>query len=99
MEAHPGIVFRTGAAGRRAALSGGPDVWEVVRVFANQDSPGASAVATTVNLTGLSPRMVETALRYYAAYPAEIDDWIERVDDEAARAEESWRREQELLNR
>lgn len=99
MEAHPGILFRAGTAGRRAALSGGPDVWEVVRVFASQHRSGANAVAATASLTGLSPRMVETALRYYAAYPAEIDDWIERVDDEAARAEESWRREQELLNR
>src|SRR2546430_17376887 len=27
---HPGIVFRAGPTGRRAALSGGPDVWEGV---------------------------------------------------------------------
>lgn len=28
--AHPGIVFKDGPSGRRAALGGGPDVWEVV---------------------------------------------------------------------
>jgi len=28
--AHPGIVFKPGPAGRRAALAGGPDVWEIV---------------------------------------------------------------------
>src|SRR5437879_6179623 len=27
---HPGIVFKPGSSGRRAALAGGPDVWEVV---------------------------------------------------------------------
>jgi hypothetical protein len=28
---HPGIMFRPGPPGRRAALAGGPDVWEVLR--------------------------------------------------------------------
>src|SRR5229473_5980908 len=28
---HPGVVFRDGPTGRRAALAGGPDVWEVIR--------------------------------------------------------------------
>ncbi len=27
--AHPGIVFKPGPSGRRAALAGGPDVWEI----------------------------------------------------------------------
>src|SRR4051812_49143995 len=27
--AHPGIVFKPGPTGRRAALAGGPDVWEI----------------------------------------------------------------------
>ena len=31
MADHPGVVFRDGPTGRRAALAGGPDVWEVVR--------------------------------------------------------------------
>ncbi len=31
MSEHPGIMFRPGPTGRRAALAGGPDVWEVVR--------------------------------------------------------------------
>jgi hypothetical protein len=33
MEDHPGIVFRDGPTGRRAALAGGPDVWEVASGF------------------------------------------------------------------
>ena len=31
MREFPGIVFRSGPTGRRAALADGPDVWEVVR--------------------------------------------------------------------
>jgi hypothetical protein len=30
MEEHPGIAFRDGPSGRRAALAGGPDVWEAI---------------------------------------------------------------------
>jgi hypothetical protein len=33
MEDHPGIVFRDGPAGRRAALAGGPDAWEVIETL------------------------------------------------------------------
>ena len=31
IEEFPGIVFRSGPAGRRAGVAGGPDVWEIVR--------------------------------------------------------------------
>ncbi len=30
MEEHLGIAFRDGPSGRRAALAGGPDVWEAI---------------------------------------------------------------------
>ena len=33
MRAHPGIVFRPGPTGRRAALARGPDVWEVMNTL------------------------------------------------------------------
>src|SRR5580704_12634931 len=33
MAEHPGIIFRSGPTGRRAALVGGPDVWEVIRAI------------------------------------------------------------------
>jgi hypothetical protein len=29
MDEYPGIAFRGGPTGRRAALAGGPDIWEV----------------------------------------------------------------------
>jgi hypothetical protein len=99
MQAHPGIVFRSGPAGRRPGLAGGPDVWEVARVLRGVGAKGEAAVTRTAELTGLSPAQVRVALRYYAEYPREIDDWLRRVDEEAEWAEAAWRREQDLLQR
>jgi hypothetical protein len=50
-------------------------------------------------VTSIPPDDVVTAWRYYAAYRDEIDAWIQRVDDEAERAEAAWLREQALLTR
>ena len=99
MEAHPGIVFRSGPAGRRPGLAAGPDVWEVARLFRGIEARGEAAVRQAAELTGLAPEQVRFVLRYYADYPDEIDGWIGRVDEEAALAEEAWRREQKLLRR
>ncbi len=99
MQAHPGIVFRSGPAGRRPGLAAGPDVWEVVRVFAGTGAESDDALSQTAESTGLTLRQVETAIRYYAEYRAEIDDWIRRVDEDADRAEVEWRRVQALLRR
>lgn len=97
MQQHPGIVFRDGPAGRRPGLAGGPDVWEVIRVFAGV-SGSADPLGQTIELTGLAPEAVRAAVRYYAEYRAEILRWIERVDEAAALAEKAWRQEQELLS-
>jgi hypothetical protein len=99
MEAHPGIVFRSGPGGRRPSLIAGPDVWQVARVLRGVEARGEDVIARTVELTSLEPREVNAALRYYAEYRDEIDSWIQRIDDEADRAEAAWRREQAVLQR
>lgn len=99
MEAHPGIIFRSGPAGRRPGLAGGPDVWEVVRVFQGVEAQDEEGLRRTAERTGLTPERVRVALRYYAGYRDEIDAWIRRVDEEATQAETAWRREQDLLRR
>ncbi len=45
MDEPPGIVFRDGPPGRRAALAAGPDVWEVMTMVANTRNRGDAAVA------------------------------------------------------
>lgn len=99
MQAHPGVVFRSGPAGRRAGLALGPDVWEVARVFRQLDAAGDELLQTTAALTGLAVQQVLFAMRYYAEFSEEIDAWIARVDEEADRAEQAWRREQALIRR
>lgn len=99
MEAHPGIVFRSGPAGRRPGLAGGPDVWEIFRVLQGIPERGEEAIRRTAELTGLVPEQVRVALSYYADFPVEIDEWIRRVDSEATQAEETWQRARDILER
>ncbi|HVX16549.1 MAG TPA: hypothetical protein VHA73_00825 [Acidimicrobiales bacterium] len=97
MEEHPGIVFRDGPTGRRAALAVGPDVWELVRFVKGLDMTGERAVAATCRALDLSTAQVETALRYYADHPGEIDDRIRLDEERAERAEAAWKRRHSLL--
>jgi len=97
MDEHPGIVFRDGPAGRRAALGAGPDVWEVMSVVKAAPEPGASAVAYAANWLNLTHGQVQTAVRYYAAFPAETDDRIASNEQLADEAEAIWRKEKSAL--
>jgi hypothetical protein len=99
MEAHPGIVFRSGTAGRRAALADGPQVWVVARVFRDMKGSFDEAVAQTSELTELAQHQVRIAARYYAEYKEEIDDWIRELDKYADRAHSAWLRERNVLRR
>lgn len=75
----PGIVFRGGPAGRRAGVTGGPDVWEIVRDVTSARAAGVrDPVAHVVATTDLGEEQVRAALAYYAAYAAEIDARIEQ---------------------
>lgn len=101
---HPLIVFRDGPAGRRARLVGGPDVWEVIRATRSTRTaePQASAeevVAMVTDSTGVSTRLIQAAIAYWAAFPTEIDALIARAGEEEARARTHWEREHGLLAR
>lgn len=85
MDAYPGIVFRDGPSGRRPAVLGGPDVWEVIQTFLAESR---DTRATSENLN-VRPGLVEAALAYYADNQDEIDEWLEAnrvMMDEAAAA-------------
>lgn len=94
---HPLIAFRDGAAGRRAALVGGPDVSEVIGGLVGGDVPVAKRVARAVEVFGWRPEQVEAALGYYAEFTAEIDDELAANASAAEEAEALWRRQQDLL--
>ena len=88
MERHPGVCFRNGAAGRRAALHDGPDIWQLMAHLRGASGEDGARIRETADLLGLPERSVRAAMRYYAEHPEEIDGWIRR-NDEAA---DEWQR-------
>jgi uncharacterized protein (DUF433 family) len=93
-DTHPLIVFREGAAGRRAALAGTRlDVAQVIDTLQAEEN----SIEATAEYFDVSEQHVRAALRYYADYREEIDKWRERMQTIAEREEEAWRREQAIL--
>lgn len=84
MDEHPGVAFREGAIGRRAALVGGPDVWEVIRAVrsarsAEPDLAEGELLELVADNSGSSLRLVRTAVAYWADYPNEIEAMLEHA--------------------
>lgn len=97
MDEHPGIVFRSGPAGRRAGLAGGPDVWTVISVMRDLGVRGEEAIGAVADHLELHPALVQAAVRYYADYKEEIDELIRRNEEAAERAREAWQSERAAL--
>jgi hypothetical protein len=102
MSEHPGIVFRAGPTGRRAALAAGPDIWEIVRAVksaraAEPDLSEGDTLALVADNTDIAMRLLRVAIRYWASYPEEIDAEIVAAHVAEDAAEEAWRRERDLL--
>jgi hypothetical protein len=85
MQDHPGIVFRDGPAGRRAALASGPDVWEVIETLRGTGLAGERAIAATAEWGALTAAQVRAAVGYYAEFAAEVDERIAFNHEEAER--------------
>jgi hypothetical protein len=94
---HPGIAFRTGPAGRRAVIVGGPDVWEVIAAARSAPERGEGLIGALADRVGTGPDKVRVGIRYYAEYPDEIDTWIAMVEEEAEAHEHTLERERRLL--
>jgi hypothetical protein len=102
MSEHPGIVFRAGPTGRRAALVGGPDVWEAVRAVksARANEPGLAeddVLALIADNSGVPLRLLRVAVRYWASYPDEVDSEIAAAQAAEDAAEDALRREHKLF--
>lgn len=88
MREFPGIVFRPGPTGRRAALADGPDVWEIVRGLKQARSGDGDPIEVLMASTNLREDQIRLAADYYGAYPEEIDSRIREDEDAAARLRE-----------
>jgi Protein of unknown function N-terminus (DUF3323) len=84
------------------ALAGGPDVWEVVRAVksaraSEADLAEEDLLALIAGNTGVTLRLIRTAVRYWASYPGEIDAEIAAAVVAEDAAEQAWQRERDLL--
>ena len=96
MDEHPLVRFADGPAGRRARLIGtGKDVWEVIAVVRDNGGDAAESARYLEIPLGL----VQSAITYYGAYAAEIDQQIEANEREAAEAHEAYLAGQAALRR
>ncbi len=66
----PEITFTDGPTGRRATLINGPDVWEVIEPYF---VAGKDWQALRESYPHLDEALLRTAVRYYEAYPDEIE--------------------------
>jgi uncharacterized protein (DUF433 family) len=92
LDEHPLIAFRDGAAGRRPGLVGSRlDVWQIVETVKQNGSVEEAAAYLELPID-----KVQAAMRYYADYTDEIDEWTARAHALAEREHANWRRQQEL---
>lgn len=79
----PGIVYRPGPSGRRAALAAGADVWEVVLAVRSASGSGMARVADAAEQLSVPPRLVMMAIDFAAVNAEEIEADIARHDEAA----------------
>jgi len=97
MADHPGVIFKDGPSGRRAAPGYGPDIWEIVKFLGEIDERGPAALDAAAEVFALDSSRVTTAVSYFGNYPDEIDAEINEADEASERAEEAWRVQRRLI--
>ena len=97
MADHPGVIFKDGPSGRRAALAYGPDVWEVIKFLREIDERGPAAIDAAAEVFAVDSSRIAAVISYSGDYADEIDAEIAEADDASARAEAAWRVQQRLI--
>ena len=97
MADHPGVIFKDGPSGRRAALAYGPDVWEVIKFLREVDERGPAAIDAAAEVFAVDTSRINTAISYYGDFATEIDTEIADADAASAHAEAAWRVQQQLI--
>src|SRR3954469_13936668 len=85
MADHPGVIFKDGPSGRRAALAYGPDVWEVVKFLREIDERGPAALVAAAEVFAVDVSRITSAVSYYGGYRDEIDAEIEAAEEASVR--------------
>src|ERR1700733_13453734 len=95
MADHPGVIFKDGPSGRRAALAFGPDIWEIIKFLREVDERGPAALDAAAEVLAVDANRIAAAVSYYGDYRDEIDAEIADADEASARAEAAWRAERD----
>ncbi|MCC5947994.1 MAG: hypothetical protein JJT89_06015 [Nitriliruptoraceae bacterium] len=75
---HAGVVYRGPGHDRRAALAGGPDVWEIIARLRELEGSEEDRIAVLAAEIDVHPRLLRDALEFAARNPEEIEIRIER---------------------
>jgi len=94
----PGVVYRSGPAGRRAALVRGPDVWEVIRAIRSGPGRGEQRLQFVAESSGLAVEELRVAVDFYTAFPDEVDARIAADKQVQAELREATDRREHLLS-
>jgi len=94
----PGVVYRDGVAGRRAALVGGPDIWEVVRDLRSTPGRGMKRIENLAAEIDVPVSQVRVAADFYVEHPTEIDHLIALDKAAAQRAKRLIKSRERLLS-
>ncbi len=94
---HSGIVYRGAGHDRRAALAGGPDVWEIVARLRELEGSEEERIAVLATEAELHPRQLRAALEFAARHPAEIEHRIVRNERAIAESREAAEQRRALL--
>lgn len=97
MADHPGVIFKDGPSGRRAALAYGPDVWEIIKFLREVDERGPGAIDAAAEVFAVDTSRIAAAVSYYGDFADEIDTEIAEADEASARAEAAWLVQQQLI--
>jgi hypothetical protein len=97
MAEHPGIIFKPGPSGRRAALAYGPDVWEVVKFLREIDERGPAALVAAAEVFAVDVSRINSAVSYYGDFNDEIEAEIDAAEEASVRAERAWSVQRKLI--
>jgi hypothetical protein len=86
---HPGIVYRGRAHDRRAALAGGPDVWEVVGRLRELTGTEEERIDMLADESELHPRQIRLALEFAVRHPDDVDRRLARQEEAVRESEQA----------
>jgi hypothetical protein len=93
----PGIVYRGGPTGRRAATAGGPDVWEIIVAVRHAPGEGDTKIEGAAEQMGVPARLVRLAVGFASAHPEEIEQRITANEEAVERARRLAEQRERLL--